>query len=142
MSIRALLLPITLILITPTLATALDKCSKLPRGIQVLKKSAQCGKVPTVVLTGKFKNSFSAAFRWDDGSESGQDRSPFALNNESAASSPYKTQRRIKQRKADYLCYGRFLKRKGFPVPEQLTVKPSALPKVKRYCVSFSRTKR
>lgn len=142
MSIRILFLAIALVITVPASARAMDKCKKLPKKIQVLKRSTQCGKVPTVVLSGKFKNSFSAAFRWDDGSKSGQDRSPFALNNESSTSSPYKTQRRIKQNKADYLCFGKFLNRKGFPVPEQLTIKPSVQPVVNRYCVSFSRTRR
>lgn len=121
----------------PIATEAMDRCTKLPKGITVLKKSTQCGRVPTVILKGKFKNSFSAAFRWDDGSKAGQDRSPFALNNPSATSSPYKAQSRIRRAKADYLCYGRFLNRRGFPLPVQLTIKPSTLPRVNRYCVNF-----
>ena len=118
-------------------AYALAPCKALPKAIQVLKKSRQCGGVPTVVLSKAWKNSFSAAFRWDDGSEEGQDRSPFALDDSSASSSPYKAQRRIRGRKSDSLCYGKFLKRQGYPVPEQLTIKRTSAPKVERYCVSF-----
>ncbi len=116
---------------------AIDSCSKLPKTIIVTATSKQCGKLPTVTLKKDFKNSFSAAFRWDDGSDSGQDRSPFALNDSSAGSSPYKTQKRIRSKKADYLCYGKFLKSKRYPLPIQLTIKPSVAPVVKRYCVKF-----
>lgn len=126
-----------LIIALPAVSYAIDQCEELPKGIQVKKNSAQCGQVPTVILKNKFRSTFSAAFRWDDGSKSGQDRSPFALKNPSASSSPYKTQKRIRKDKADYLCYGKFLNRKGYPVPVQLTLKPSAAPVVKRYCVSF-----
>lgn len=118
-------------------AHAIDKCSALPKDVQVKKTSTQCGQVPTVILKNSFKNSFSAAFRWDDGTSSGQDRNPNDLNNPSAGSSPYKTQKRIRQQKAGYLCYGKFLNRRGYPVPVQLTIKPSAAPVVRRYCVSF-----
>ncbi len=118
-------------------AHAIDSCSKLPKTISVKKATKQCGNVPTVVLKKEFKNSFSAAFRWDDGSDSGQDRSPFALNDSSASSSPYKSQKRIRSKNADYLCYGRFIKRKGFLLPIQLTIKPTIAPVVKRYCVNF-----
>lgn len=118
-------------------AHAMDECGALPKTIKVKKKSSQCGKVPTVVLKGKSRGIFSAAFRWDDGSDEGQDRSPFALNDSSASSSPYKTQRKVRGDRADYLCYGKFLGRKGYQKPEQLTVKPSVMPKVVRYCVAF-----
>ena len=116
---------------------ALAKCKALPSTIKVLKKSAKCGNVPTVVLSGTWKSSFSAAFRWDDGSTNGEDRSPFDLDNPSASSSPYKTQRRIRDSKQEYLCYGKFIKRQGYPVPEQLTIKKTARPKLDRFCVSF-----
>lgn len=116
---------------------AMAECKELPKTIKVTKKSKQCGNVPTVVLSGTWKNSFSAAFRWDDGSDSGQDRNPFDLDNSSASSSPYKTQRRVRESKKHFLCYGKFLKRNGFPVPEQLTIKRTVAPKVDRFCVTF-----
>lgn len=125
------------LLVLPFRAEGMDRCTSLPRTIKVLPRSTQCGPVPTVVMTKEWKNSFSAAFRWDDGSSSGQDRSPFALEDSSAKSSPYKTQRRVRTGKADYLCYGKFLNRKGFPVPVQLTIKRTPAPKVSRYCVKL-----
>jgi len=120
---------------------AMDRCVKLPRGIQVKRKTPVCGAVPTVILGRKFQSSFSAAFRWEDGSASGQDRSPFALNDSSSSATPYKAQRRIRKGAKDYLCYGKFLGRKGFPVPVQLTIKPSIAPRVNRYCVDFKQIK-
>lgn len=120
-------------------AYGMDRCVRPPKEVVVSKKSTQCGQVPTVKLTGSFKNSFSAAFRWDDGSSSGQDRSPFDLNNGSNSSSPYKTQRRIRTKSADYLCFGRFINRKNFPRAEQLTIKRTAAPVVSRYCVNLGR---
>lgn len=136
------ILILIVLLLVPQKAFSIDACQELPSGIVVAKQSAECGKVPTVILKNKFRSSFSAAFRWDDGSDSGQDRSPFALDDSSASSSPYKTQKRIKKGKADYLCYGRFLNRQGYKVPVQLTIKPTAAPKVNRYCVSFAKKKK
>ena len=127
----------TIALISSEPAFAINKCIDLPATIEVKPRSAQCGKVPTVVLSGKSRSVFSAAFRWDDNTATGQDRSPFALDNPSASSSPYKTQRRVAKGKKTYLCYGKFINRAGYPLPVQLTVKPSAAPSVKRYCVDF-----
>jgi hypothetical protein len=116
-------------------AQEMEPCRALPRAIQVLDRSPLCGGAPTVVLSGSWRRSFSAAFRWDDGSADGQDRSPNALGNSSAASSPYKTQRRIRRGNRDFLCYGNFLS--GFPVPEQLTIKRTTAPRLDRFCVNF-----
>jgi hypothetical protein len=115
----------------------MDRCVSLPKAIRVTSSSTICGKRPTVVLSGSWKNSFSAAFRWEDGSRKGQDRSPFDLNNGSAFSSPYKSQRRFRNRLTDTLCYGQFLNRAGFPVPKQLTIKRTTAPVVSRFCVTF-----
>ena len=137
--IPLILLPffsITTMLTLPEEAMAIDKCIALPRTIKVSKRSPQCGKVPTVELRGKWKNSFSAAFRWDDGTASGQDRNPFDLTNSSASSSPYKAQGRIRTKKSDFLCYGGFLQKK-YPQPIQLTIKRSTAPVVDRFCVNF-----
>jgi hypothetical protein len=117
-------------------AQEMEACRSLPRTIQVLKRSTQCGDTPTVILSGSWRRSFSAAFRWDDGSADGQDRSPNALGNSSAASSPYKTQRRIRRGGRDFLCYGNFLS--GFPIPEQLTIKRTTAPRLDRFCVNFA----
>lgn len=112
-------------------------CKPLPRTIQVIPSLKACGNAPAVLLSGPWRTSFSAAFRWEDGSSSGQDRNPSKLNDASASSSPYKTQRRIRGSKQHVLCYGRFLTSK-FPTPEQLTIKRSVAPKVDRFCVDFS----
>ncbi|MCO6430095.1 MAG: hypothetical protein J5J00_04485 [Deltaproteobacteria bacterium] len=138
-SIKALVfaLIVSLAAAYPHDAQAIRACKALPKKIKVLKKSSQCGKVPTVALSGTWKNSFSAAFRWDDGSEDGEDRSPFDLDNPDAQSSPYKTQRRIRTARTDYLCYGKFIKRAGYPTPVQLTIKKTAAPNLNRFCVSF-----
>lgn len=117
--------------------SSMATCKPLPRTIQVIPALKACGNTPAVLLSGPWKTSFSAAFRWDDGSSDGQDRNPAKLNDASASSSPYKTQRRIKGSKQHVLCYGRFLTSK-FPTPEQLTIKRSAVPKVDRFCVDFS----
>ena len=119
-------------------ANALSPCKPLPEAIQVQPSNVRCGGAPAVILTKGWKNSFSAAFRWDDGSAEGQDRSPNALEDSSTSSSPYKTQKRLNSRTQDVLCYGKFLKRSGFPVPEQLTIKRTVAPQVKRFCVSES----
>jgi hypothetical protein len=113
----------------------MNPCRTLPRAIQVLKRSQVCGQVPTVTLSGAWRRSFSAAFRWDDGTADGQDRNPDDLGNSSAASSPYKTQRRIRRGSRDFLCYGNFLS--GFPLPEQLTIKRTTAPRLERFCVNF-----
>lgn len=118
-------------------AEGMDPCRTLPRTIEVLERSNACGSVPTVVLKGTWRRSFSAAFRWEDGSADGQDRNPDDLNNSSAASSPYKTQRRIRRGDRDILCYGNFLS--GFPLPEQLTIKRTTAPRVERFCVNFDK---
>ncbi len=111
-------------------------CKPLPRTIQVIPSLKTCGNAPAVLLSGPWRTSFSAAFRWEDGSSSGQDRNPSKLNDASAASSPYKTQRRIRGSKQHVLCYGNFLTSK-FPTPEQLTIKRTVAPKVDRFCVDF-----
>ena len=111
-------------------------CKPLPRTVQVVGPLKACGNAPAVLLSGPWKRSFSAAFRWDDGSSDGQDRNPSKLNDSSASSSPYKTQRRIRGSKQHILCYGRFLNGK-FPVPEQLTIKRTSSPKLARFCVNF-----
>ena len=112
-------------------------CKPLPRTVQVVTSLKACGNTPAVILSGSWKTSFSAAFRWADGSSDGQDRNPSKLNDASASSSPYKTQRRIRGSKQHVLCYGRFLTSK-FPTPEQLTIKRSATPKLDRFCVDFA----
>ena len=91
-------------------------CKPLPRTVQVVGSLKTCG--------------------WDDGSSDGQDRNPSKLNDSSASSSPYKTQRRIRGSKQHVLCYGRFLNGK-FPVPEQLTIKRTSSPKLDRFCMNF-----
>lgn len=111
-------------------------CKPLPRTVQVVGNLKTCGNTPAVLLSGPWKRSFSAAFRWDDGSSDGQDRNPSKLNDSSASSSPYKTQRRIRGSKQHVLCYGRFLNGK-FPVPEQLTIKRTSSPKLDRFCMNF-----
>jgi hypothetical protein len=112
-------------------------CKNLPSSITVLATSPQCRNMPTVILRGVWKRSFSAAFRWDDGSSDGQDRHPNKLSDGSASSSPYKTQRRIRKSSEQVLCYGNFLKLK-VPIPEQLTIKRSVAPRVDRFCVDFA----
>ena len=111
-------------------------CKPLPRTIQVVERLRSCGNAPAVILSGPWKRSFSAAFRWDDGSFDGQDRNPSKLNDSSASSSPYKTQQRIRGSKQHVLCYGRFLTSK-LPIPEQLTIKRTIAPKLDRFCVNF-----
>lgn len=115
----------------------LASCSALPRGIKVQAKSAKCGRKPAVVLSGNWKNIFSAAFRWDDGTPEGQDRSPFALDDGSASSSPYKAQKRIRGKNQDILCFGSFVDSSRVPEPEQLTIKRTPAPRVNRFCVTF-----
>jgi hypothetical protein len=114
----------------------MNPCQKLPSTIRVVASARQCGNMPAVILRGNWKRSFSAAFRWDDGSADGQDRDPNKLWDSSAASSPYKTQRRIRRSREDILCYGNFLKA-NIPVPEQLTIKRSVAPRLDRFCVDF-----
>lgn len=115
----------------------MDPCTSLPSSIRVLRRSKECGAVPTVVLRGGWRGSFSAAFRWDDGSADGQDRNPNSLGDSSAASSPYKTKRRFRRGNQDVLCYGNFLNG-SLPVPEQLTIKRSVAPRLDRFCVDFT----
>lgn len=117
-------------------SSSMDSCRSLPSSIKVLQRSRYCGRVPTVILQGSWRRSFSAAFRWDDGSSDGQDRNPNSLWDGSASSSPYKTQRRIRKSNQDVLCYGNFLNG-VFPAPEQLTIKRSIAPRVDRFCVGF-----
>jgi len=112
-------------------------CKALPRTVQIVDRSKACGNNPAVILSGPYKRVFSAAFRWDDGSSAGQDRHPSRLNDASASSSPYKTQRRIRGSKQHVLCYGQFLT-PNLPAPEQLTIKRSVSPKLDRFCVNFS----
>lgn len=112
-------------------------CKPLPRTIQIVERLRSCGNAPAVILSGPWRRSFSAAFRWDDGSFNGQDRNPAKLNDSSASSSPYKTQRRIRGSKQHVLCYGRFLTSK-VPIPEQLTIKRTTAPKLERFCVNFA----
>lgn len=112
-------------------------CKALPRTVQIVDRSKACGNNPAVILSGPYKRVFSAAFRWDDGSSAGQDRHPSRLNDASASSSPYKTQRRIRGSKQHVLCYGQFLT-PNLPAPEQLTIKRTASPKLDRFCVNFS----
>ncbi|MFN4896365.1 MAG: hypothetical protein ACK5GN_10860 [Pseudomonadota bacterium] len=114
----------------------MDPCKALPSAIRVVASARQCGNVPAVILRGNWRRSFSAAFRWDDGSADGQDRDPNKLWDSSASSSPYKTQRRIRGKNEDILCYGNFLKLK-VPIPEQLTVKRTVAPRLDRFCVDF-----
>jgi hypothetical protein len=111
-------------------------CKPLPRTIQIVERLRSCGNAPAVILSGPWRRSFSAAFRWDNGSLDGQDRNPSALGDSSASSSPYKTQRRIRGSKQHVLCYGRFLTSK-VPIPEQLTIKRTTAPKLERFCVDF-----
>jgi hypothetical protein len=113
-------------------------CSRLPKGIAVVRSATTCGGNPAVVLTGSWRGIFSAAFRWVNGSELA-DRSPFALGNGSASSSPYKTQRRIRSARGEVLCYGNFVGDSRFPLPVQLTIKRSAAPILNRFCVKFAR---
>jgi len=115
-----------------------QSCGSLPRGIRVLPSASVCGGNPAVVLSGIWRNIFSAAFRWDNNGEL-EDRSPFALGDGSAASSPYKTQRVIRSSSQRTLCYGNFIRNSRFPLPIQLTVKRTAAPVLNRYCVSFTR---
>lgn len=117
--------------------SSMDPCRKLPRKIKVSESSRICGGDPAVRLRGKWKNSFSAAFRWDDGSKAGQDRNPDALDDSSVESTPYKAQRRIKRNREDILCYGDFLNG-DFPIPEQLTIKRTVAPRLDRFCVDFT----
>jgi hypothetical protein len=117
-------------------SSSMASCKPLPRTIQVVERLGSCGNAPAVILSGPWRRSFSAAFRWDDGSFDGQDRNPSKLNDSSASSSPYKTQRRIRGSKQHVLCYGRFLTSK-VPIPEQLTIKLSTAPKLERFCVNF-----
>ena len=113
-------------------------CSKLPRGVAVVSSASACGGNPAVVLTGTWRGIFSAAFRWVNGSKL-EDRSPFALGNGSAASSPYKTQRRLRSASGEVLCYGNFVKDTRFPLPVQLTIKRTVAPSLNRFCVRFRR---
>ena len=113
-------------------------CGKLPRGIAVVSSAATCGGNPAVVLTGTWRGIFSAAFRWENGSKL-EDRSPFALGNGSASSSPYKTQRRLRSASGEVLCYGNFVRDTRFPLPVQLTVKRTVAPTLNRFCVRFGR---
>jgi hypothetical protein len=117
-------------------SSSMASCKPLPRTIQVVERLRACGNAPAVILSGPWRRSFSAAFRWDDGSFDGQDRNPSKLNDSSASSSPYKTQRRIRGSKQHVLCYGRFLS-SNFPIPEQLTIKRSSAPKLDRFCMNF-----
>ncbi len=113
-------------------------CSKLPRGVAVVSSASACGGNPAVVLTGTWRGIFSAAFRWVNGSKL-EDRSPFALGNGSASSSPYKTQRRLRSASGEVLCYGNFVRDSRFPLPVQLTIKRTVAPTLNRFCVRFSR---
>jgi hypothetical protein len=113
-------------------------CSKLPRGIAVVRSAVSCGGNPGVVLTGTWRGIFSAAFRWVNGN-SLEDRSPFALGDGSASSSPYKTQRRLRNANGELLCYGNFVRNSRFPLPVQLTVKRTVSPVLNRFCVRFTR---
>ena len=119
-------------------ALAQSSCSKLPSGLAVVRSAVSCGGAPAVVLTGSWRGVFSAAFRWVNGSELA-DRSPFALEDGSASSSPYKAQRRIRNASGEVLCYGNFIRDTRFPLPVQLTIKRSAAPVLNRFCVRFSR---
>jgi|GEM_PF-6690720 len=56
--------------------SAMAPCAPLPTTITVLSASTLCGNVPTVILSGSWRRAFSAAFRWEDGTTSGQDRHP------------------------------------------------------------------
>ena len=116
--------------------SAMAPCKPLPASIRVLKRSSVCGNVPTVILGGSWQRIFSAAFRWEDGSSAGQDRNPNFLWDSSAASSPYKTQRRLRRGRQTVMCYGNFLNN-SVPVPSQLTIKRSAAPRLNRFCVDF-----
>ncbi len=115
-----------------------QSCGSLPRGIKVFASSKVCGNNPAVALTGTWRNIFSAAFRWDNNGEL-EDRSPFALGDGSASSSPYKTQRVVRSGSQRILCYGSFIRNTRFPLPVQLTVKRTAAPVLNRYCVGFTR---
>jgi hypothetical protein len=115
-----------------------QECGTLPRGITVVASSKVCGGNPAVVLTGAWRNIFSAAFRWDNNGNL-EDRSPYALEDSSAASSPYKTQRVVRRASKRTLCYGNFVRNTRFPLPIQLTIKRTTAPVLNRYCVGFSR---
>ena len=121
-------------------ASAQDRCATLPSSIKVASKSRQCGSRPTVFLKGSWRGIFSAAFRWTN-PQTGEleDRSPFALDDGSASSSPYKTQTRIREARQDVLCYGNFVRDSRFPLPIQLTIKRTVGPNLSRFCVSFTR---
>jgi hypothetical protein len=139
-NIKTLILVITLIT-TFTSESFADQCRKLPKTVRVVSSNTLCGGNPAVFLSGAWKNSFSAAFRWENENNGGEleDRSPFALDNPSASSSPYKAQRRLRQAKRDVLCYGNFVRNSRFPIPVQLTIKRSVAPVLDRFCVNFTR---
>lgn len=118
--------------------THAQECRKLPREITVLSTSQACGGNPAVVLTGSWRTTFSAAFRWNNSGKL-EDRSPFALNDGSAASSPYKKQREVRLRSGRVLCYGNFVRNTRFPLPTQLTIKRTVRPILDRFCVKFKR---
>jgi hypothetical protein len=115
-----------------------QSCGALPRAIRVLPSASACGGNPAVVLSGIWRNIFSAAFRWDNNGTL-EDRSPFALGDGSASSSPYKSQRSIRRASQRTLCYGNFIRDGRFPLPVQLTIKRTPAPVLNRYCVRFTR---
>lgn len=115
-----------------------QSCGKAPKGVAVLASTSVCGNKPAVVLTGTWRTIFSAAFRWNNNGEL-EDRSPYALTDGSASSSPYKTQRKLRGISGDVLCYGNFYKDRKFPLPIQLTIKRTASSSLTRICVKFTR---
>lgn len=129
---------ITTVLVLHATPAYSQSCSSLPERIKVLVSAKACGKNPAVVLTGTWRNIFSAAFRWDNNGEL-EDRSPFALGDGSASSSPYKTQRVVRRGSQKILCYGNFYRDTRFPLPVQLTIKRTPAPSLRRYCVTFWR---
>lgn len=122
----------------PLEKSGVESCSRLPKGVAVLSSARACGRRPAVVLTRRWRGIFSAAFRWRNGDHL-EDRSPFALDDGSASSSPYKTQRRLRRRRGEVLCYGNFVRDRRFPLPEQLTIKRTVSPTLTRFCVNFTR---
>jgi hypothetical protein len=132
---------LTITLVAGVSTSEAQSCSRLPRGVSVVKAANVCGGAPAVVLTGTWRGIFSAAFRWRNGSKL-EDRSPFALEDGSASSSPYKTQRRLRSASGEVLCYGNFVSDRRFPLPVQLTIKRTVAPTLNRFCVAFTRNAR
>ncbi len=138
MNVRSLTTIITVVVACNAANLQAQSCGKAPKGVAVIASTSVCGNKPAVVLTGAWRSIFSAAFRWNNNGEL-EDRSPYALTDGSAASSPYKTQRKLQGISGDVLCYGNFYKDRKFPLPVQLTIKRTATSSLTRFCVKFTR---